>query len=69
MMTDPAALPSAPFPLHQCTSGELDRYRAELEHQIEGVSPDAPAATGLRRLMADLVAELDDRKRLRRVPL
>jgi hypothetical protein len=65
MTAEPATVAPPEHPLHQLTTGELSRYKAELEHEISGISPDAPAAAGLRRLLADVLAEEDDRARIR----
>ena len=66
MMTQeqPATLPAAPFSLHQCTTSELSRYRGELEHAVQDVNPDAPAAADLRRLLDDVLCEQEERARI-----
>ncbi len=52
------------YPLGQYTTGELTRYRRELEHALQGLAETAPAGT---RLQADLQlvhAEEESRRRL-----
>jgi hypothetical protein len=67
MMTEQQPAVQAPkHPLAQCTTFELRDYRAELEHEIQEVSPDAPAAADLRRLLDDVLREQEARRRLRR---
>lgn len=64
----PAAgpLPAPKHPLYALTTGELSRYKTELEHEISGISPGAPATADLRRLLLDVLEEEEDRARLRR---
>jgi hypothetical protein len=59
-------LPSAPFPLHALTTSELDKYRAELEHEIAGHAPTAAVVDDLRRLLADVLDEEADRENIQR---
>jgi hypothetical protein len=67
MMTEQQPAVQAPkHPLHQLTTYELRDYRAELEHEIQGISPDAPAAADLRKLLDDVLREQEARRRLRR---
>lgn len=51
-------------PVYQLTTSELTRYRRELEHAVTGISPDAPAQTELRRRLAVVLAEQDEREKI-----
>jgi hypothetical protein len=61
-----AAVQAPKHPLYALTTSELSSYRTELEHEIQEISPDAPAAADLRRLLADVLDEQDDRDKIRR---
>ena len=66
-MTDPGqpvTVERPKHPLHALTTYELSRYRRDLEHAIQGVSPDAPVQADLRRRLDTVIAEQDDRARL-----
>ena len=43
---------------------ELTRYRRELEHAVQGISPDAPVQTELRRRLDVVLAEQDEREKI-----
>jgi hypothetical protein len=45
------------------TTSELSRYRREIEHAIEGISPAAQVRADLRRSLDAVVAEQEDRAR------
>jgi hypothetical protein len=51
-------------PVHQLTTSELSRYRRELEHAAQGISPAAPVQTELRRRLDEVLAEQDERARM-----
>jgi len=57
--TEPKFRPSA------WTTYELNNRRRELEVAIKGISPDAPVQAELRRKLAEIVAEQDERQRIR----
>jgi hypothetical protein len=65
MSAEPATVTPPKHPLHQLTTGELSRYKAELEHEISDISPDAPAGADLRRLLAEVLDEEQDRAKIR----
>jgi hypothetical protein len=52
------------YPVHQLTTSELARYRRELEHAVQGIAPDAPVQTGLRRRLDVVLAEQDEREKI-----
>jgi hypothetical protein len=58
------AVQAPKHPLYALTTSELSGYRQELEHAIEGISPAAPAAADLRRLLGDVLAEQADRRKI-----
>jgi hypothetical protein len=63
MPSDPAA-PQPPHPVPRLTTSELNAYRRDLERAIKGTSPEAPAVADLRRRLAEVLAEQDDRARM-----
>jgi hypothetical protein len=52
------------YPLYALTTSELSSYRSELEHEISGISPDAPAAADLHHLLNEVLEEQDDRLKI-----
>jgi hypothetical protein len=68
MMTtaEQLAVQAPKHPLHALTTYELRDYRRELEHAVERIAPGAPAAADLRRLLDDVLAEQEERQRIRR---
>jgi hypothetical protein len=50
--------------MHALTTTELARYRRELEHAVQGISPDAPVQADLRSKLAEVLAEQDERARI-----
>jgi hypothetical protein len=52
------------YPVHQLTTSELTRYRRELEHAVQGISPEAPAQTELRRRLDGVLAEQSEREKI-----
>jgi hypothetical protein len=55
---------SPKHPLYALTTSELSSYRQELEHEITGISPEAPAAADLGRLLDEVLAEQEDRRKI-----
>jgi hypothetical protein len=64
MSAEPARLTSPKHPLPELTTYELRNYRRDLEHAIEGISPDAPVQANLRAKLDAVLAEQRDRARL-----
>ena len=58
--------PAAPprHPVYALATFELRRYRRELEHAIQGISPDAPVQDDLRRKLGEVLAEQESRSRI-----
>jgi hypothetical protein len=52
------------YPVHQLTTSELTRYRRELEHAVQGISPDTPEQTELRHRLDVVLAEQDEREKI-----
>jgi len=52
-------------PLHALTTYELRDRRRELEHAINGISHDAPVQVDLRRQLDAVLAEQEERQRIR----
>ena len=50
--------------VHALTTYELRGYRRDLERAIRGIAPDAPVQADLRRKLAAVIAEQDDRARM-----
>jgi hypothetical protein len=63
MPTEPGTVSRPKYPLSQLTTSELSRYRRELEHAIEDISPDAQVQADLRRSLDAVIAEQEDRAR------
>ena len=57
-------MPATTHPLGQLATFELRALRAELEDALAEVAPGTPAYTDLRRQLADVAAEEDDRRRI-----
>ena len=51
-------------PIHALTTYEIARYRRELEHAIQVISPDAPVQADLRRKLDAVTAEQEERVKL-----
>jgi hypothetical protein len=64
MPTEPVTVEQPAHPLHALTTYELTRYRRELEHAIKGSAPDTPVQADLRRKLAEVRAQQDERVRL-----
>ncbi len=60
---EPSAAP--PHPLHALTTYELNGRRRELEQAIDGISPDAPVQADLRSALDAVLAEQEERRRIR----
>jgi hypothetical protein len=54
------------YPVHALTTYELDRRRSELERAISEIAPDSPVPARLRNDLAEVIAEQEDRTRIRR---
>lgn len=63
MPTEPGIVSQPKYPLSQLTTSELSRYRRELEHAIEDISPNAQVQADLRRSLDAVIAEQEDRAR------
>jgi len=58
-------IPEQPnHPMHALTTAEISRYRRELEHAIQVISPDAPVQADLRRKLDAVTAEQEERVKL-----
>jgi hypothetical protein len=64
MPAEPVTAEDPGHPISQLTTAEISRYRRELEHAIEGISPDAPVQADLRSKLADVRAEQEQRAKL-----
>jgi hypothetical protein len=64
MQTEPE-IAEPQHPVYQLTTTELNRYRRELEHAVQGISPDAPVQTELRRRLDVVLAEEEARGKIR----
>jgi hypothetical protein len=51
-------------PVHSLTTYEISRYRRELEHAINGISPDAPVQADLKSRLDAVLAEQAERERI-----
>jgi hypothetical protein len=65
MSTEPAITGEPKHPVHALTTYELSAWRRELEHAIKGLSPDAPSRDDLRRKLDEVLAEQEERLRIR----
>ncbi len=66
MPTDPVTPKQPPHPMAHLTTAELSTYRRQIEHAIKGISPDAPIQADLRRKLAEILTEQDERLRIAR---
>jgi hypothetical protein len=66
MSTKPAVTGEPKHPVYALTTSELSAWRRKLEHVIEGLSPDAPSRADLRRKLDEVLAEQEERLRIRR---
>jgi len=65
MATEPVTAPDRPpHKTSELTTGELARWRHELEQASTGLPPGAPAQIGLRTALAEITAEEEDRARI-----
>jgi hypothetical protein len=64
MPTEPAITGQPKHPVHALTTYELSAWRRELEHAIQGLSPDAPGRDDLRGKLDEVLAEQADRRRI-----
>jgi len=65
MSAEPFAVTPPKHPLYALTTYELRDYRRDLERAITGISPGAPALAALRARLDAVIAEQDDRARLK----
>ena len=56
---------TAKHPVYELTTYELNEHRSALERAIEEVPFDSPVPEGLRKDLADVIAEQDQRARIR----
>jgi hypothetical protein len=63
MPTEPKAA-EPKHPVSQLTTSELTRYRRELEHAVQDISPEAPVQTELRRRLDVVLAEQSEREKI-----
>ncbi len=61
---EPATVADPGHPVHALATFELRHYRRELEHAIQGISPDAPVQDDLRRKLDEVLAEQESRIRI-----
>ncbi len=52
-------------PVYALTTSELDRHRTALERAIGEITPDAPVPEDLRNELEDVIAEQEQRARIR----
>jgi hypothetical protein len=66
MPSDPVAVAvdRPPHPLAEMTTSELSQYKVSLERAIKRLTVEA--STDLRRRLAEVLAEEEDRDRIRR---
>lgn len=64
MPAEPVTPAEPNHPMHALTTTEISRYRRELEHAIQGISPDAPVQADLRRKLDAVLAEQTSRERI-----
>ena len=65
MTDEPANVEQPKHPVHALTTGELSRFRRELEHAVKRIPPEAPVQDDLRRKLSEVLAEEDQRQRIR----
>jgi hypothetical protein len=61
---EPVTVAEPGHPVHALATFELRHYRRELEHAIQGISPDAPVQDDLRRKLGEVLAEQESRTRI-----
>lgn len=54
------------YPVYALTTSELDQRQRALEHAIGQTTPHSPAPESLRNELADIIAEQEQRARIRR---
>lgn len=62
---EPATAEQPKHPLSAMTSYELSQRRRELERAIKGIPADAPVQSDLRTWLDDVLAEQEERERIR----
>jgi hypothetical protein len=63
MPTEPVTIDRPPHPLAEMTTSELSHYKVSLERAIKRLTVEA--STKLRSQLADVLAEQEDRDRIR----
>ncbi len=58
-------IPARQHPVYALTTSELDRHRSALERAIGGIAPDTPVPVSLRNELAEVIAEQEQRARIR----
>jgi hypothetical protein len=64
MPTEPVTADRPPHPLAEMTTSELSHYKVSLERAIKRLTVEA--STKLRSQLTDVLAEQEDRDRIRR---
>ena len=64
MDTEPAAIEQPRHPVHALTTGELTRFRRELEHAVVRLG-QAPVVADLRAKLDEVLAEQESRDSIR----
>jgi hypothetical protein len=64
MPAEPVTPVEPEHPTHALTTYELRNRRRELEHAIQGISPDAPVQADLRAKLGEVLAEQEQRAKL-----
>ena len=66
MPAEPANVEQPKHPVHALPTGELSRFKRELEHAVKRISPDAPVQADLRAKLDEVLAEQQSRESIRR---
>jgi hypothetical protein len=63
MPAEQATVEQPKHPVYALTTGEISRYRRELEHAIAGIASDAPVQADLKRRLDEVLAEEEQRRK------
>ncbi len=63
----PATIPARQHPVYALTTSELDSYRTALERALAKMTPDIPVPERLRTELDDVIAEQEQRARIRQI--
>jgi hypothetical protein len=63
MPAEPATVDQPKHPIYALTTGEISRYRRELERAIAGIAPDAPVQADLKSRLGAVLSEQEQRAR------